>query len=176
MPKKILIVIDMQNDFVTGSLGTKEAVQIVENVKSKILTYDKNNVYATRDSHNDDYLTLQEGKNLPVKHCIIGTDGHEIVKELKALIDESHIFNKPTFGSVELAHKIKEIYDSNQGDIEVEICGLCTDICVISNALLLKAYMPELKISLDEKCTAGVTEDLKKSAIDTMKSCQIYVK
>lgn len=175
MPKKILIVIDMQNDFITGSLGTKEAVQIVDNVKNKILSYDKQNVYATRDSHNDDYLTTEEGKNLPIKHCIIGSEGHEIIDELKPLIDEKNIINKPTFGSVELANKIKEIYDNNNGNIEVEICGLCTDICVVSNALILKAYMPELKILLDAKCTAGVTEDLKKSAINTMESCQINI-
>ena len=175
MPKKILIVIDMQNDFVAGSLGTEEAKQIVDAVKNKILSYDKQDVFATRDTHNDDYLETQEGKNLPVKHCILGTDGHKIINELITLIDEKNIFNKPTFGSVELATKIKSIYDQNNGDIEIEICGLCTDICVISNALMLKAFMPEVKISLDEKCTAGVTPQLKDSAIKTMKSCQINI-
>lgn len=175
MNKKILIVIDMQNDFVTGSLGTKEAVQIVNNVKNKILSYDKDNVYATRDTHYDNYMSTQEGKNLPVEHCIIGTEGHDIVNDLKPLINENNIFDKPTFGSVELVKKVKEIYDKNNGEIEVEICGLCTDICVISNALMLKAFMPELKISLDEKCTAGVTEELKNDAIATMKSCQIQI-
>ena len=175
MPKRILIVIDMQNDFVSGSLGTDEAKQIVESVKNKIMSYDKQDVYATKDTHYDDYMDTQEGKHLPVKHCILHTTGHDIVDELKNLIDESHIFNKPTFGSVELVHTIKEICDENNGDIAIEICGLCTDICVISNALMLKAYMPNVVISLDEKCTAGVSLELKKSAIDTMKSCQINI-
>ena len=175
MSKKLLIVIDMQNDFVSGSLGTAEARQIVESVKNKILSYDKNDVYATRDTHHVDYLETQEGKNLPVKHCILGTAGHQIIEELSAFIPETNIFNKPTFGSVELASKIKSIYDQNDGDIEIEICGLCTDICVISNALMLKAYMPEVKMSLDEKCTAGVTKELKDSAIKTMRSCQISI-
>lgn len=175
MSKKILIVIDMQNDFVYGSLGTKEAIEIIEAVKYKILSYDKQDVYATRDTHLDDYLDTQEGKNLPVKHCILNTTGHDIIDELKNIIDENHIYNKPTFGSVELVQKIKEIYDENNGYITIEICGLCTDICVISNALMLKAYMPDITISLDEKCTAGVTPDLKKSAIDIMKSCQINI-
>lgn len=175
MSKRILIVIDMQNDFISGSLGTKEAKGIVEAVKNKILSYDKQDIYATRDTHYEDYLDTQEGKNLPVKHCILDTIGHDIVDDIKNLIDENHIFNKATFGSVELVKKIKEVSDGNNGDIAIEICGLCTDICVISNALMLKAFMPNVTISLDEKCTAGVTPELKKSAIDTMKSCQINI-
>ena len=173
--KKILIVIDMQNDFVFGSLGTDEAKQIVDLIKDKILTYDKNDVYATRDTHHDNYLETLEGRNLPIKHCIEGTKGHEIVDELKSLILEGNIFNKETFGSIDLSNRIKQIYDENDGNIEIEICGLCTDICVISNALLLKAKMPEVKISLDKNLTEGVNRDLKESAIKTMRSCQVNI-
>ena len=173
--KKILIVIDMQNDFVFGTLGTKEAEEIVLLIKNKILTYDEKNVYATRDTHYDNYLETHEGKKLPVKHCIKGTRGHEIVDCIKSLILEENIIDKPSFGSFDLVNKIKNIYDENDGNIEIEICGLCTDICVISNALLLKTKMPEVKISLDKNLTEGVNRELKDAAIKTMKSCQINI-
>lgn len=175
MKKKVLIVVDMQNDFVTGSLGTEEAKNIVEAVKNRILNYNKEYVYATRDTHFDDYLKTEEGINLPIKHCIQGTKGHDIVDLLKPLIDENKIYDKYTFASIDLSNKIKEIYDENDGEIEVEICGLCTDICVISNALLLKAKMPDIKIYLDKNLTAGVTTELKDAAIKIMKSCQINI-
>ena len=173
--KKILIVIDMQNDFVSGALGTNEAEQIVDLIKNKILSFDKKNVYATRDTHFDNYLETLEGKNLPIKHCIEGTKGHEIVDELKPLILKENIIDKSSFGSIDLVDKIKNIYDENDGNIEIEICGLCTDICVISNALLLKTKMPEVKINLDENLTEGVNRELKDAAIRTMKSCQINI-
>ncbi|WP_191016949.1 cysteine hydrolase family protein [Treponema zioleckii] len=173
--KKILLVIDMQNDFIDAALGTKEAVAIVENVKSKIKSYEKSNIFATRDTHEENYLETQEGEHLPVRHCIRGTEGWQIRKDIQELLDESKIFDKPTFGSLRLAQTIKEMYENEKGELEVEICGLCTDICVVSNALLLKATLPEMKISLDPKCCAGVTPQKHDAAIETMRSCQIQI-
>ncbi|MBP3710820.1 MAG: cysteine hydrolase [Treponema sp.] len=171
--KKILIVIDMQNDFIDGSLGTKEAVAIVENVKDKIRSYPKENIYATRDSHQKNYLETQEGQNLPVAHCIKGTKGWRVHKEIQALLRGAKIINKPTFGSVTLAKKLAKENKAEQ--LEIELVGLCTDICVISNALLLKAFMPEVRISVDANCCAGVTPEKHAAALETMKSCQIQV-
>ena len=171
--KKILIVIDMQNDFIDGSLGTKEAVSIVPAVKEKILSYDKKNVYATRDTHPVNYLQTQEGSMLPVEHCIKNTNGWQICSELKSLIDEANIFDKVTFGSTDMALFIKSISEKEQ--IEIELVGLCTDICVVSNALLLKAFMPEVRISVDSTCCAGVTPSKHEAALETMRSCQIIV-
>ena len=168
---KILVVIDMQNDFIDGVLGTKESVGIVENVKRKIQKYksEENFVIFTRDTHTSDYLNTQEGKNLPVEHCIIGTNGWEISKELP--VDGSMIINKPTFGSVELAHYIREIVNVE----EIELIGLCTDICVISNAMILKVACPEIPISVDASCCAGVTPESHKNALNAMKMCQINI-
>ena len=172
--KKILIVIDMQNDFIDGSLGTKEAEAIVPKVLSKIKEYPAENVYATQDTHESDYLRTQEGKNLPVEHCIRGTDGWKIRKEIAELLKDANIYEKPTFVSVRLAEDLLEL--SRHEEIELELVGLCTDICVISNALLLKAMMPEVKISVDSSCAAGVTPENHDAALLTMKSCQIAVK
>ncbi len=172
--RKILIVVDMQKDFVDGSLGTKEAVAIVPAVAEKIASYAPEDVYATRDTHQKDYMSTQEGKYLPVEHCIEGTKGWEIVPDVAERILTDHIFDKPTFGSVALAEKMKEIADAEE--IEIELVGLCTDICVISNALLLKAYMPEIMISVDPACCAGVTPDKHDAALETMRSCQIQMK
>ena len=147
--RKILIVIDMQNDFIDGSLGTKEAVGIVEAVKTKILGYDKRDRFATMDTHKENYLNTQEGKN------------------------PKNIFKKPTFGSVDLANKIAEI--AKKEEIEIELVGLCTDICVVSNALLLKAFLPETRISVDAACCAGVTIEKHNAALETLRSCQIDV-
>lgn len=169
--RKILIVVDMQNDFIDGSLGTKEAVDIVPAVVKKIRSYPRGNVYATRDTHPENYLNTQEGKYLRVKHCIKGTVGWQICREISPLVDEENIFDKPTFGSVELAEKMKKIAEKEE--IEIELVGLCTDICVVSNALLLKAYLPETKISVDPKCCAGVTPKKHEAALETMRSCQI---
>ena len=171
--RKILIVVDMQKDFIDGSLGTKEAVAIVPSVIEKIGSYDRNNVYATRDTHQKDYLTTQEGRYLPVEHCIEGTDGWQVEPEIAALIPADHIYNKPTFGSTSLARQMLEM--SAEEEIEIELIGLCTDICVISNALLLKANMPEVKISVDKTCCAGVTPQKHDAALETMRSCQIQV-
>lgn len=171
--RKILVVIDMQNDFIDGSLGTKEAEAIVENVAAKIRSYPAEDVFATRDTHPANYLETQEGKNLPVVHCVEGTKGWEISPALAGLIPEEQIFNKPTFGSVRLAQELHSLDD--EYGIEIELVGLCTDICVVSNALLLKAYMPEVKISVDPACCAGVTPELHQAALSTMKSCQIRI-
>ena len=173
--KKILVVIDMQNDFIDGALGTPEAVAIVENVKAKILSYPKENVFATRDTHHQYYMDTQEGRNLPVPHCIRGTDGWQIRPEIAELIFSDHIVDKPTFGSTQLA-KLMEILEHREEDgIEIELVGLCTDICVVSNALLLKASMPETPISCDASCCAGVTPAKHEAALETMRSCQIRI-
>ncbi|HAP02682.1 MAG TPA: amidase, partial [Lachnospiraceae bacterium] len=162
MSRKIIIVIDMQNDFIDGSLGTKEAEAIVPAVIEKIKEYPKQDVYATRDTHLKDYLNTQEGKNLPVEHCIKGTKGWEIRADIAELILKNHIFDKPTFGSVQLAEAVKKM--NEEEPLEIELIGLCTDICVVSNALLLKAFMPEVRISVDPSCCAGVTPEKHEAA------------
>ena len=171
--RNLLIVIDMQNDFIDGALGTKEAEAIVENVKAKIRTYDPHDVIATRDTHEPDYLQTQEGKYLPVEHCIRGTEGWEVRKDIAELLTEARVYDKPTFGSTRLAEDLKKI--SEREGIELELIGLCTDICVVSNALLLKAVMPEVKITVDPACCAGVTPEKHEAALKTMQSCQIQL-
>ena len=169
--KKLLIVVDMQNDFITGSLGSPQAVLIVPNVKAKIEEFLQNGdkVLFTKDTHYDDYLSTQEGRTLPFPHCIKGTDGHSIASELT--VGGCAVFEKPTFGSLALAKQIAETADL----IEIELCGLCTDICVVSNALILKAQLPETTITVDALCCAGVTEESHKAALLTMKMCQVNV-
>lgn len=171
--RKILIVIDMQNDFIDGALGTAEAVAIVEAVKEKIQSYPPEDVIATMDTHFDNYMQTQEGKYLPVPHCIRETEGWEIRPEIAALLKEAKIYEKPTFGSTQLAADLKAAAEKEE--IELELIGLCTDICVVSNALLLKAQMPEVKISVDASCCAGVTPEKHEAALETMRSCQIQV-
>ena len=171
---KFLIVIDMQNDFIDGSLGTAEAVAIVDAVKEKIRSYLPEDVYATMDTHGPDYLETQEGRFLPVTHCVRGTEGWLIRPEIAALIPPENVYEKPTFGCVELMEDLKAYYEEEE-DIELELVGLCTDICVVSNALLLKAAMPEVKISVDASCCAGVTPEKHAAALETMRSCQICV-
>ena len=165
----------MQKDFVDGALGTKEAVLIVDNVVKKIEEFD-GDIIVTYDTHNENYMETQEGKNLPVPHCIKGTDGWEIDKKVQAVLDgkEYKVIEKPTFGSTELPEYIRKKY--NEKDIEIELIGLCTDICVVSNALLLKANFLETKISVDESCCAGVNPESHNAAITTMKMCQISIK
>lgn len=169
--KKVLIVIDMQNDFIDGALGTPEAEKIVPLVKAKIEEAQANGdiVVYTRDTHHENYLETPEGKKLPVKHCIKGTPGWEIAESL--YVDRAKIFDKPTFASLDLVHDLVASPCE-----EVEIVGLCTDICVVSNALLIKAYLPELEIIVDSKCCAGVTPESHLAALETMKMCQITVK
>lgn len=168
---KFLIVVDMQNDFIDAALGTKEAVAIVPAVAKKIAEYRKtgNQVIFTRDTHQKNYMETQEGKNLPVMHCIEGTDGWQISKELE--VGESKIFNKPSFGSMELADYVASLNDIE----EIELIGLCTGICVISNAFILKAKMPEVKITVDSSCCACVTPESHQTALNAMKLCQINV-
>ena len=171
--RKILVVVDMQKDFVDGALGTKEAVAIVPAVVKKIKGYDIKNVFVTRDTHQADYIDTQEGAYLPVEHCIEGTPGWEINSEVADVVKGATFVNKPTFGSVTLAGMIRDIAENE--DIEIELIGLCTDICVVSNALMLKAFMPEVKISVDSACCAGVTPKKHEAALETMRSCQINI-
>lgn len=164
---RILIVIDMQNDFITGSLGSQEAQAIVPNVKAKIKEYvDRGDrVIFTRDTHEENYLETAEGKKLPVKHCVKDTDGWQIVPALK--VEKCEYINKPTFGWLG--------WDGFCEKDEIELIGVCTDICVVSNALILKAKYPEAVISVDASCCAGVTPEKHKAALETMRSCQIDV-
>ena len=164
--KKTLIVIDMQNDFIDMALGTKEAVAIVPKVKAKIEKYVKNGneIIFTRDTHFEDYLNTTEGKNLPVKHCIKGTKGWEIADGL--YVEGSKIIDKPNFG---WPNWNKEKFES------VELVGLCTDICVVSNALIIKTQFPDAQVKVDSSCCAGVTPESHESALKTMKMCQVEI-
>lgn len=169
--KNVLVVVDMQKDFIDGALGTKEAVQIVDNVAELVKSFDGEVVF-TRDTHDDNYLETQEGKKLPVPHCIQGMDGWKLDKKLEALrLDDRKVFDKPTFGSMELASYLQSMKTLEN----VTLIGLCTDICVISNALLIKAALPEVNISVVEKCCAGVTPKSHENALAAMKMCQIDV-
>ena len=175
---KILVVVDMQNDFIDGALGTKEAEAIVSRTAEKIKEFD-GLVLFTRDTHEENYMDTQEGKNLPVPHCIRGTRGWEICPALEALRMEEAI-DKPTFGSTVLVHKLamldKELKEKNGLGIEsILLIGVCTDICVISNALLLKASLPEVPVSVDASCCAGVTPESHRNALAAMKMCQIQI-
>ncbi|MBQ2904126.1 MAG: cysteine hydrolase [Clostridia bacterium] len=170
---KILVVVDMQNDFIDGALGTEEAVAILPAVKAKIEGFD-GRVLFTRDTHETDYMQTQEGKNLPVEHCIKGTDGWQIRPELDALRKEEAI-DKPSFGSVALGQLLKA-YDTYEEKIEsITLIGLCTDICVISNAMIIKAYLPETPLFVDAECCAGVTPESHERALDAMTVCQIKI-
>ena len=169
--RKLLLVIDMQKDFVDGALGTPEAVEIVPGVVRKIESYPRENVIATRDTHDADYLQTQEGQKLPVVHCVRNTPGWEIVPQVAEALGDAQVIDKPTFGSVELAHQLTAL--AAEEPIAIELVGLCTDICVVSNALLLKAAMPEVPISVDPACCAGVTAERHEAALRTMESCQI---
>ena len=168
-----LIAVDLQNDFVTGALGTAEAEAILPAVREKILSH-RGPVIFTRDTHSPDYLSTQEGRRLPVLHCVKGTPGWEIVPQLADLVKKKNalVFDKKTFGSTALASYLRE----RVGEIgEVELIGLCTDICVVSNALTIKAFLPETPVSVDARCCAGVTPEKHAAALETMKSCQITV-
>lgn len=170
---KFLIVVDMQNDFIDGALGTKEAVAILPAVKEKIADFDGKVIF-TRDTHDADYLSSQEGANLPVEHCIKGSDGWQIRPELEMLRKEEPV-DKPTFGSVALGQLLKA-YDTYEEKIEsITLIGLCTDICVISNAMVIKAYLPETQILVDAACCAGVTPESHERALDAMSVCQIKI-
>lgn len=171
--RKILVVVDMQNDFIDGSLGTKEAQAIVDNVAAEIANYDPVDIFATRDTHPENYLDTQEGKNLPVVHCVKNTKGWEINEKIAKALKNAEIIDKPTFGSKILAEKIAAIAEKE--DIEVTLIGLCTDICVVSNALLIKAYLPEIPVRVIASCCAGVTPESHEAALKTMAMCQVKV-
>ncbi len=168
----ILIVVDMQNDFIDGALGTPEAQSIVPTVKELIKSH-TGRVIFTKDTHSPDYLSTNEGKNLPVKHCIKDTYGWEIADSLKEYASE--IIEKPTFGSITLAKQLEKEHSINPIG-KITLVGLCTDICVISNALLLKASFPEAEISVVSSACAGVTPKSHENALNAMKMCQITIK
>jgi len=167
---KYLIVVDMQKDFVDGALGTQEAVAILPRVKEKIAEYraagDK--VIFTRDTHLSDYMSTNEGKHLPVVHCIKGTAGWQIYDGLE--VGNAAVIDKPTFGYLGWAKHIE-----NGSDLSIELVGLCTDICVVSNALILKASFPEATVIVDSSACAGVTPASHEAALATMRMCQIEV-
>jgi len=168
---KLLVVIDMQNDFITGALGTKEAQAIVPAVREKIQEYRAagHEVIFTRDTHGEDYLDTQEGKHLPIVHCIAGTEGHDVTSELP--VADSLVIDKPSFGSLELAQVV-----ASKRPEAIELCGVCTDICVVSNALILKAMLPETPLSVDANTCAGVSPESHEAALATLRSCQVTVK
>ena len=168
----ILVVVDMQNDFIDGALGTKEAVSIVTLVKDKITNF-TGKVFFTRDTHQDNYLSTQEGRNLPVPHCIKETEGWQIRHELDEL-RQTEAIDKPSFGSVELGQLLVN-ENAKEPINSITFVGLCTDICVISNAMLTKAFLPEVQIIIDSKCCAGVTPESHETALSAMKACQIKV-
>ena len=172
--KKILIVVDMQKDFVDGALGSKEAVGVVENVVKKIEGFD-GDIIVTYDTHAENYMDTQEGKRLPVPHCIKGTEGWALDRNVQKALEnkEYKVIEKPTFGSTQLVEYIKSNY--NPDETEIELIGLCTDICVVSNALLMKANFLETKVSVDAKCCAGVTPESHNASLLTMKMCQVEV-
>ena len=170
--KKAIVVVDMQKDFIDGALGTKEAQAILPRMEAKLAAARAAGtaLVFTMDTHGEDYLATQEGKRLPVPHCIRGTKGWEIAASLQPFVQEAAaVIEKPTFGSTELPAVLAD-YD------EIELVGLCTDICVISNALLLKAFYPEKRISVDASCCAGVTVESHEDALRAMKMCQVDVK
>ncbi|MBR5761083.1 MAG: cysteine hydrolase [Lachnospiraceae bacterium] len=173
--KKALVVVDMQVDFTTGALENAEAVKVIPSIVKKVNDAFEagEDVFFTRDTHADNYMATEEGKNLPIPHCIKGTAGWEIVPELKALSEKPGvtIVDKPVFGSVSLGELLKEraSYD------EVELVGVCTDICVISNAMIVRAFLPDTHVKVDASCCAGVTVESHKNALEAMKVCQVEV-
>lgn len=174
---KFLVIVDMQNDFVTGSLGTKEAQAIVPNVKARVESDEFEEIIYTKDTHYSNYLTSTlEGEKLPIKHCIKNTVGWNIIPELQT---KSIIIEKNTFGSFDILGKLNYFIFEEQEELgqidEIEICGLCTDICVVSNALLIRAMFPNVKITVRANCCAGSTPELHEAALKVMESCQIDV-
>lgn len=173
---RFLIVIDMQNDFIDGSLGTAEAVAIVPAAAARIREARAEGyaVFATLDTHGEDYLDTAEGKKLPVRHCIRGTAGWRLNPEIEAALGDAEAVEKPTFGSVRLPEMLREAA-GEAGPREIEVIGLCTDICVVSNALILKAHFPEASVAVRRDCCAGVTPEKHAAALETMASCQIDI-
>ena len=172
--RHFLVVVDMQKDFVDGTLGTKEAEAIVPAAVEKISGFD-GDIFVTYDTHFEDYLDSAEGKKLPVPHCIYGTPGWELTEKIAEVVEElPHIkVQKYTFGSLTLPHLMLEVADGDE--FTIELIGLCTDVCVVSNALILKAQFHEAPIAVDAACCAGVTPELHEAALRTMQSCQIDI-
>lgn len=175
MENNYLIVVDMQKDFVDGALGTPEAVQIVPSVVQKTKVF-QGKVIFTKDTHTEDYMSTQEGKHLPVPHCIKSTDGWALIDALDALQKERNlpVFEKTTFGCSALASYLLNEHEKNP-ITSIELIGLCTDICVVSNALIIKAFLPEVEVRVDASSCAGVTPEAHNAAIATMRSCQIQI-
>ena len=171
--KKTLIVVDMQNDFIDGPLGNDECKQAVPAVIDAVNNGGYTDVILTRDTHGDNYLNTQEGRKLPVVHCIKGTDGWQINEKVKTALKDAVVIDKPTFGSKILAEEITKIAEKE--DITVTLVGLCTDICVVSNAILIKAYLPEIPVKVIASCCAGVTPESHEAALATMRMCQVQV-
>ena len=174
--EKILVVVDMQKDFVDGALGTQEAQAIVDNVVKKIESFD-GAIYVTYDTHFEDYMETSEGKNLPVVHCVRDTEGWKLNEKVQEELSKKEAYTeieKITFGSIDLPFVLAE--ENEMDNAEVELIGLCTDICVVSNALILKANFPDIDIIVDSSCCAGVTPEKHEAALETMRSCQIIVK
>lgn len=173
---KFLIVVDMQNDFITGALANKKAEEIVPKIATYVRNFEGITIF-TRDTHNSDYLETMEGKNLPVEHCIAGTNGWEINSELLKSCEGKEnvcfVFNKPTFGYA--SELTKFINEFKQPITEIQVCGTCTDICVVSNVLGLKEHMSEVKISILEDMCAGLTPEKHNAAIEVMRSCQVNI-
>ena len=175
---KVLVVIDMQNDFIDMALGSPEAQAIVPKVVNLIENWnEEDKIVFTADTHQEDYLNTPEGLKLPVEHCIENSKGWQIHGDILNvdISCEATFIRKPTFGSIDLIMFLQEEYDKNPLDFEVHFCGLCTDICVVSNVLMTKAFFPNIKIVLHADCCAGVTPEKHQAAIETMKSCQIDV-
>ena len=176
---KVLVVVDMQNDFVYGALKNEMAEKIIPTVKLKIAQayVEDKQVFFTRDTHGDLYMQSEEGKNLPVPHCILDTEGWEIVDELKdlAIVNKHNVINKYTFGSVRLGEILKDIANTEQIE-EIEVIGICTDICVLSNVALIKAFLPNVPIYVDAACCAGVTVESHDTAINAMKAIQVKIR
>lgn len=175
MANKILIVVDMQKDFVSGSLGTAEAAAILPRVEQKVQNFDGKVIF-TKDTHFEDYADTQEGKFLPVSHCIKGTDGWELAGNLEQIKEEKHaqMYEKLTFGCRKLAEDLAAL-DAKEKIDSIELIGLCTDICVVSNALMIKAFLPETPMRVDASCCGGVTPEKHEAALETMRSCQIEI-
>ena len=171
--QEILVVVDMQNDFVTGPLGTPEARTILPKVAEKVKNF-PGRVLFTRDTHEENYLESREGKVLPVPHCIRGTRGWEICPELETLRKEEPV-DKCTFGSTGLGEVLRAADQYGEKIGKITLVGVCTDICVISNALLLRAFLPEAEIAVDAACCAGVTPESHQTALRAMKACQIAI-
>lgn len=177
---KVLVVVDVQNDFITGSLGTNAAQKALPHIRARIGAFlrdekdEQRLLVFTQDTHKGDYLQTLEGRLLPVVHCMKGTEGWEIPEALRKLAPDAKVFEKPTFGSEDLVTYLKQV-NQNESISSIELIGFCTDICVISNALLLKATLPNVPITVTADCCAGATPESHKAALQVMQSCQIEV-